>query len=208
MEIEVKIRLTEEQDYAKTVELLSKSANFVSQDDQTNYFFDNDAGDLCAVRANFRLRKIANPESFLITFKSKGTLVDGIARIQEVQDVVSKADFMKILDDPSSLHLFSHIPVVEHFLKLFDTQTFHQTASFANMRLIYQWEDCCLEVDQTNYPFGTFWYALINSREIECEHVDPENVKKRLHLLLAENMINFTDAKRSKFGNLLAGSVL
>lgn len=212
MEIEVKVRLKQQADYSRTISLFAAlpATTYKSTNNQINYFFDTKNKDLQKVRSNFRLRSVQKIDTegmqsskFYITSKSKGTLVAGISRILELEESVTLDQFNAIMNDPPSSisRLASDIPMLRTVMDQFDTSSFHNVGSFANKRVVYQWKDLCVEIDETTYEFGT-------SYEVEIEHLEPEKAKAMLEELFVRNGIMFGDCSRSKFGNLIAGSLL
>lgn len=63
---------------------------------------------------------------------------------------------------------------------------------FRNVRAVHQWKGLKLELDETNYDFGTNY-------ELECESDDPERHKRLLEEFLQGNGINYSYSKLSKF---------
>jgi uncharacterized protein YjbK len=71
---------------------------------------------------------------------------------------------------------------------------------FTNTRMVFLWNNLCLEVDETQYPFGTAY-------EVEVEHVDPEMAKGLLETLFKSEQIEYKESTRSKLGTLIAGQL-
>ncbi|GFQ04588.1 triphosphate tunel metalloenzyme 3 [Phtheirospermum japonicum] len=71
---------------------------------------------------------------------------------------------------------------------------------FRNVRGVYDWNGLKLEVDETDYGFGT-------SYEIECESSDPETAKDLIEGLLRSNGIDFKYSEMSKFAIFRAGNL-
>ena len=59
------------------------------------------------------------------------------------------------------------------------------------MELQNDWKGLKLEVDETNFDFGTLY-------EIECESSDPKRAKRLLKEFLKENEINYSLPEREK----------
>jgi uncharacterized protein YjbK len=137
-----------------------------------------------------------------MTYKSKGTIIDGISRINELETNVSQQDFEATLQNPP--YIIDLAPKID-FLKLVTESCkaaeLKQVGFFRNTRKVFAWSGLCLEVDETLYPFGTAW-------EVEVEHEDPEMAKKELEAMFVKEGISFSESKRSKFGNMMAGGFL
>lgn len=63
---------------------------------------------------------------------------------------------------------------------------------FKNLRAVYDWNGLKLELDETQYDFGTCY-------EIECETSEPEKAKNLLEELLKTNGIQYSYSKTNKF---------
>ena len=63
---------------------------------------------------------------------------------------------------------------------------------FRNVRAVHEWKGLKLELDETNYDFGT-------SYELECESADPERHKVLLEEFLKGNGVNYSYSNVSKF---------
>ncbi|KAJ3000381.1 hypothetical protein HDV02_005741 [Globomyces sp. JEL0801] len=186
MEVELKFRIPNEATYIKLLDLFNNSndAQFISTDQQQNYFFDNTLHELENQRTTFRLRRVfSTSESNEIIKKSvmtmkgkhkKGKLENGIARVGET--------------NPTSIPSFqSKYHVIPELLDELSNQDIRKELK--------------IEIDETQYTFGTAY-------EVEVEHHNPEKTKILLETFLRENDIPFSYSTRSKFGNMKAGSVL
>lgn len=71
---------------------------------------------------------------------------------------------------------------------------------FRNVRGVYEWKGLKIEVDESNYDFGTCY-------EVECESSNPEKDKKILEKLLEENGIRFQYSEVSKFAIFRSGKL-
>lgn len=71
---------------------------------------------------------------------------------------------------------------------------------FRNVRGVYEWKGLKIEVDESNYDFGTCY-------EVECESSNPEKDKKILEKLLEENGIRFQYSEVSKFSIFRSGKL-
>lgn len=73
---------------------------------------------------------------------------------------------------------------------------------FRNVRAVYKWDEgLILELDETQYEFGT-------SYEIECETKEPERVKVLLEGFLNDKGIPYEYSGASKFAVFRAGKLL
>jgi uncharacterized protein YjbK len=71
---------------------------------------------------------------------------------------------------------------------------------FRNVRNVYDWKGLKLEVDETDFDFGTLF-------EIECESADPEEAKLLLEDFLKENGIDYSYSVASKFAIFRSGKL-
>jgi uncharacterized protein YjbK len=71
---------------------------------------------------------------------------------------------------------------------------------FRNVRNVYDWKGLKLEVDETDFDFGTLF-------EIECESADPEEAKLLLEEFLKENGIDYSYSVASKFAIFRSGKL-
>jgi uncharacterized protein YjbK len=106
-----------------------------------------------------------------------------------------------VINNPSIILNHQDIPLVKVLIDELTSTEIIISEQFSNTRQIYSYEGLKLEVDETEYTFG-------NAFEIEIESEKPEEAKALVVDLLNENGIEYTFSKRSKYGNLKAGSVL
>ncbi|KAI8901821.1 CYTH-like domain-containing protein [Globomyces pollinis-pini] len=214
MEVELKFRIPNEATYIKLLDLFNNSndAQFISTDQQQNYFFDNTLHELENQRTTFRLRRVFSTsesneiiKKLVMTMKGKhkkGKLENGIARVGELEQVIENADFDLMITNPTSIPSFqSKYHVIPELLDELSNQDISLTHKFENKRTIFKWKELKIEIDETQYTFGTAY-------EVEVEHHNPEKTKILLETFLRENDIPFSYSTRSKFGNMKAGSVL
>ncbi|KAJ7549703.1 hypothetical protein O6H91_07G063700 [Diphasiastrum complanatum] len=71
---------------------------------------------------------------------------------------------------------------------------------FRNIRNVYVWEGLQLELDETQYEFGTTY-------EIECETDDPERARQLLGDFLNFHNVPFSFSTSSKFAILRSGAI-
>lgn len=208
MEIEVKLRLKSQTDHKNLLALLiaSPAASYRCTNLQENFFFDDSKKSLATTRSVYRLRRVhvTMPDGVqslrhYMTFKSKGTIIDGISRINEEESIVDQFDFEQVLDTPDHARsLTSKIPMLVQVMA--HVGSLSQVGTFRNKRTVFDWSGLCLEIDETLYPFGTAY-------EVEVEHVEPEMAKDKVVGLFRAHGIEFEESHRSKFGTMLAGSL-
>lgn len=205
MEIELKYRLTQHS-YQKLKNLLQKlpSCKQISIDNQCNYFLDSNK-ELESLRSTFRLRRIDNgtKKSFL-TLKgnfnatSVVSIKDGLFKNQELEQELENNDFDEIIKDPKKVldfrQKYKYLDVVLTHLKTHDIVN---SGMFKNNRLVYDWNNLKLELDETLYDFGTGY-------ELEVETPEAEKVRVLLENLFKDNEIEYSYSKRSKFGKYLS----
>ncbi|KAI8905138.1 CYTH-like domain-containing protein [Gorgonomyces haynaldii] len=197
MEIELKLKLLQKE-YSKLIQHLDPFKR--GTDFQENYFFDNNNRDLERVRTNLRLRRVKNSVfEHYMTIKSKGTLVDGVSRIQELEVKMEQQDFdLMLANPPHCVQLMEKYDILKTIP--FGLDTAFQVGYFKNKRIHFHWEGLHLEVDETEYSFGTAY-------EIEVEHEQPAIAKEKLSRLLLELEIGYRASTISKFGTMLKGEI-
>ena len=136
--------------------------------------------------------------AILLGASTTGTIKDGIARIQELEEKIPQVQFESILKDTACLKEMSNV-MVDAARNFVDVTKLKTKGGFSNKRTIFNYQEWCIEVDETTFPFGTSW-------EVEIEHTDPERTKQVMTGLFKENGIQFKPALRSKYGTFLAGS--
>ena len=199
-EVEVKLRIPDSASFAAVKTLLLPS--FKAVHDQENHFFDGAQKELSSQKVVLRVRFYGGDQKAVITVKGKQVLKDGIGRAPEEEEEVDPAVAREFIRDSSALLTYDKSPLMQ---KLKDEFKFAKGLSylggFSNKRLVYDWREYTLEVDQTSYPWGSMF-------EIECETDKPEALKESLEALLAEHNIPFADSKRSKFQNFIMKTLI
>ena len=71
---------------------------------------------------------------------------------------------------------------------------------FKNVRKVISWQGETLEVDETQYDWGTVY-------EIECETPEPENARKKLDEFLQQHNIEYKSNTTTKFSNFINKSL-
>lgn len=82
----------------------------------------------------------------------------------------------------------------------FGVSGFVALGGFRNVRDVYDWKGLKLEVDETQYSFGTCY-------EIECETSDPEEAKRLLEEFLKDNGVDYSYSEASKFAVFRSGKL-
>ncbi|KAJ3301106.1 hypothetical protein HDV03_001336 [Kappamyces sp. JEL0829] len=216
MEIEVKFRL-DAAAFHQAQALLATLENCqrIRVDKQENFFLDSVNGELEAKRVNFRLRHVEsaladrNTQESFITIKGLGDqgghITDGISRIKELEEAIPNQVFAALTASPNLVKdpQYASIELIGVLLAQLSKPLADiiVSAQFSNTRTVYEWQGLELEVDETKYAFGTAY-------EIEIESTEPEQAKKLVEELLTAHGIAYGFSKRSKFGNLKAGSIL
>ncbi|KAF9962360.1 hypothetical protein BGZ65_009302 [Modicella reniformis] len=176
MEIEIKIRLPSEEDTTK-LEQVFGGTPFVSEN-QDNFFFEGVHKELIKSQLVFRIRVIemsGREPVAIAALKGNAVLIDGIAKVEEEEEVINIDIARRIIEDPNLIpqaaeshrllkKIVERIPCNDGYIHL---------GRFKNVRHKYHWQDYVVEVDRTTYPHGTAY-------EVEIESTDPEKAKERL----------------------------
>lgn len=196
-EVEVKLRIPDSASFAAVKTLLLPS--FKTVHDQENHFFDGAQKELSSQKVVLRVRFYGGDQKAVITVKGKQVLKDGIGRAPEEEEEVDPALAREFIRDSSTLLSYDKSELIQKLKEEFKfPKGLKYLGGFDNKRLVYDWRDFTLEVDQTSYPWGSMY-------EIECETDQPEALKQSLEELLTKHNIPFGDSKRSKFQNFLSG---
>ena len=145
--------------------------------------------------------------------------------------MIDNSIFDEIIESPNTAlpRNADKIDLIKTFQSLVSPSSFIELCGkFKNTRLVFQMklenqkvsndDFLILELDETEYDFGTayelegifffstsiFSYTLI----YKVETKNPERAKWILEEMFKQNGIEFTYSKRSKFGNLKAGSII
>ncbi|ORX83537.1 hypothetical protein BCR32DRAFT_266913 [Anaeromyces robustus] len=211
METEVKLRINEES-YQKVQEkLLEKGFTLKETDNQTNTFLDGQNKEMGKKRYVLRFRKIFRKDKYLYftTLKGNANLANGISKIEEFEEEISKELFEEILANPSKLpELGLKHNLLTKVLKEHPIESKYEIiGQFTTNRkkfLIELVKDkpWTLELDETEFPFGKAY-------EIELEVPEDEiNIaKESLEKFMNESNIPYTYSKNNKFVNLMKGSL-
>jgi adenylate cyclase class IV len=170
MEIEVKIRLPSAAEHARVNQLLGDA--FKTQE-QVNAFFDTADNQLAPHRVVFRLRT-NNASEYVITVKESGKLVDGVSRASEREVVIPGELGKSISTDANQLVVAAKsIPLVKEILDRFPSPEWKRIGQYKTLRRKFNWEGFVVELDQTEFEFGTAY-------EIEIETVEAEQAKAKM----------------------------
>lgn len=123
-------------------------------------------------------------------------LKDGIGTASEVEEVVQDVTTARSwLSDPSAMLQYpSHI--IQDLAKQYQLSQLNCLGGFKNLRKEYSWEGYTLELDETQYDWGTVY-------ELECETDHPEQLRNQLETLLGDNGVQYKYSTRSKFANFI-----
>lgn len=192
MEVEVKLRLPDSASHQKLSDLLSPYhiKTFI----QENIFFDGAKAQLTSNLAVLRIR-FCNLDTCVLSLKAKPIISDGIIRIEEHEEPFDAAIGRSCIADPWRLSRIESSEILRRVRDEYgmgQERDFVCLGGFRNVRGVYEWNGLKLEVDETNYDFGT-------SYEIECESSEPERAKKLLEEFLNQNGINYSYSQLSKF---------
>lgn len=198
MEVEVKLRLGGAAAHARLAAALKPGYRCLHR--QENYFFDGAHGELRAAHVVLRLRFYNHDARALLTMKGKQVLQGGIGRGSEQEVAVDPGDARRYLDDPSAL-LSAGIPLVDGLRDALKLEALVALGGFLNVRQEFDWEGLLLELDQTQYDWGTLY-------ELECETPEPEEARDRLQRFLADSGVEFSNSQTTKFANFINKTLL
>lgn len=193
----MKLRLADAAAHEKVAALLAPSHQVTHL--QENVFFDGAAQQLSSARMVLRLRFYNGDQRCVVTLKGKAVIIDGISRGSEVEEDIDVGLARSCVADPSQL-VGSGCKLLEQIIREYQCENFVCLGGFRNVRNVYDWEGVQLELDETQYAFGT-------THEIECETTDPERFRQLLSELLDKNGISYRYSTISKFGIFRAGKI-
>lgn len=174
----MKIRLLTKLDYQRLISLLKGSqsnATYISNNHQINHFIDDKKLSFRKSRNVLRLRESKTTKNgstadiYTLTYKCNGNISNGISRIQELEEKITRDEFLNCLKDPFNglNELSKKIEFLNNgggliFDEVCEKETLSEIASFKNTREVFNWKGLCLEVDETTFPFGyTIFFDLI-----------------------------------------------
>ncbi|XP_041007504.1 triphosphate tunnel metalloenzyme 3-like isoform X5 [Juglans microcarpa x Juglans regia] len=197
MEVEVKLRLPDAGAHRRVTNVLAPF--HVKTHRQENHFFDGSAAELSALRAVLRLRFSDKDPRCVVTLKAKAVLVDGVSRVEEDEEDLDPSIGRDCAAEPAKLSAVES-RVVRRAREEFGALGFVGLGGFGNVRLVYEWKGLKLEVDETDFGFGTLY-------EIECESDNPEDAKKLLEEFLKDHGIDYSYSEKSKFAIFRSGKL-
>jgi adenylate cyclase class IV len=197
MEVEVKLRLPDAVAHRRVTDVLAPF--HISTHRQENCFFDGSAGELSLNRATLRLRFSDNHPRCVVSLKAKAVLVDGVSRVEEDEEELEPSIGRDCAAEPERLKDVES-RVLARVRGEFGAPVFVGLGGFENVRRVYEWKGLKLELDETDFGFGTQY-------EIECESANPEDAKQLLEEFLKENSIPYSYSEKSKFAIFRSGKL-
>ncbi|RWR95351.1 triphosphate tunel metalloenzyme 3-like protein isoform X1 [Cinnamomum micranthum f. kanehirae] len=198
MEVEVKLQLPDSSAHQKLSDLLSPF--HIKTHLQENIFFDGSSFQLSSNQAVLRLRFYDNDSLCIISLKAKAVIIDGVSRVEEDEEQIDPSIARACIAEPWRLGLIDTSRILKRIREELGCRDFICLGGFRNVRAVYDWEGHKLELDETQFDFGTTY-------EIECESVDPERVKKLMEGFLQENGVPYKYSDVSKFAIFRAGKL-
>ncbi|KAL3834283.1 hypothetical protein ACJIZ3_009019 [Penstemon smallii] len=206
MEVEVKLRLLSSAAHERLSTILSPHHRHTHL--QQNLFFDTPNSDLSSNLAALRLRFYDLDTQCILSLKSKPQICAGISRIEEQEEPLDPTLGRQCAAEPWRLLEIESSEIMKRVRDEFNLggKDLICLGGFRNVRAVYDWNGLKLELDETDYSFGTCY-------EIECECSEPERAKNLVETLLKRNGIEYECSKSNKFaifraGKLPAGSTL
>lgn len=197
MEVEIKLRLPDKQAHDRVAKLLQNGMKNVYR--QENFFFDGRQQELGQRFHVLRARFYNETEKCILTLKGKAIIENGIGRATELEHAIDPALGRKIVDNPNAM-LRLEGRVVQAVRDKFVPEGLVCLGGFRNVRQEFAWEGQTIELDETQYDWGTLY-------ELECETYQPEEVKEKLEDLLRSNGISYEYSSVSKFANFVNKSL-
>ncbi|KAG4922885.1 hypothetical protein JHK82_051863 [Glycine max] len=191
MEVEIKLRLPDSATHQKLSNLLAPFHTKTLI--QENIFFDGMNKELTSNLAVLRIR-FYDLEHCVLSLKAKPVISAGISRMEEHEEPFDVALGRACIAEPWRLLSVESSEILK---RVRDEYRVGENGvvclgGFRNVRAVHQWKGLKLELDETNYDFGTNY-------ELECESDDPERHKRLLEEFLQGNGINYSYSKLSKF---------
>ncbi|XXG80739.1 hypothetical protein AAC387_Pa09g1533 [Persea americana] len=198
MEIEVKLQLPDSSAHQKLSDLLSPF--HIKTHLQENIFFDGSSFQLSSNQAVLRIRFYDNDSLCIISLKAKAVIIDGVSQVEEDEEQIDPSIARACIAEPWRLDLIDTSRILKRIREELGCRDFVCLGGFRNVRAVYDWEGQKLELDETQFDFGTTY-------EIECESVDPGRVKKLMEGFLQENGVPYKYSDVSKFAIFRAGKL-
>lgn len=198
MEVEVKLRLGSQADRQKTAQLLAASQ--LATYAQENFFFDGSNQELSSRRVVARVRFYNTDEKATLTVKGKAVVQNGISTVAEEEHEIPPAQGRAIVQQPDKL-LEVDSQLVQKIKGVYGLQHMVGLGGFKNVRQVFAWEGHKLELDETQFEWGTVY-------EIELETERPEELRNKLEDFCKANGIAYQQATVTKFQNFINKSLL
>ncbi|KAF5185266.1 Triphosphate tunel metalloenzyme [Thalictrum thalictroides] len=203
MEVEVKLRLPDSASHQKLSDLLYPF--HIKTHLQENIFFDGTAGELSSKLAVLRLRFYNSDSRCVASLKAKAVLVNGVSRVEEDEEDIDPSIGRACVAEPWRLCSVDSSRILKRVRDEFGVGDkegggFVCLGGFRNVRGVYDWKGLKLELDETQFDFGTCY-------EIECESSEPEQVKKLLEDFLNQNGVDYSYSTVSKFAIFRSGKL-
>lgn len=193
----MKLKLPSPKAHEKVASLLKQFHEITHM--QENFFFDGTYQELSSKRSVLRLRFYNGDGKCVVTYKGNAVIVSGISRGEELEEEIDVALGRACVAEPWRLTTTS-CGLLNSTVTSFGVKDFVCLGGFRNIRNVFNWEGLKLELDETQYDFGTTY-------EIECENADPERVRQVLGHLLQSNGIEYTFSTKSKFAIFRSGKI-
>eukprot|EP00250_Pteridium_aquilinum_P002775 c12995_g1_i1 orf=135-746(+) len=199
MEVEVKLRLPSAEAHQRVADLLA--ANHKVSHLQENIFFDGLKGELSSNKAVLRLRFYGGDANKCVaSLKGKARIVDGISTVsEEEEEIADPASAYACVADPIRL-LNLDCALIRRVCEDFHIEGVVCLGGFRNVRNVFHWQGLTLELDETQFDFGTAY-------EIECETSDPQHARSVLEEFLNRHGIPFSYSTASKFAVFKSGKL-
>ncbi|XP_059433458.1 triphosphate tunnel metalloenzyme 3-like [Corylus avellana] len=197
MDVEVKLRLPDAEAHRRVTEVLASFHDRTNR--QENFFFDGSAGELSASRATLCLRFYDTNQRCVVILKAKAVLVDGVSRVEGDKERLKPPIGRDCVADPGRLKDVES-RVLGRVREEFRPLGFVGLEGFENVRRVYKWKGLTLELDETDFGFGTQY-------EIECESANPEDARQLLEEFLKGNDIPYSYSEKSKFDIFRSGKL-
>ncbi|XP_020231927.1 triphosphate tunnel metalloenzyme 3 [Cajanus cajan] len=197
MEVEIKLRLRDSSTHQKLSNVLAPFHSIFSQYSKTilqeNIFFDGANRELTSKLAVLRLR-FYDLDQCVLSLKAKPVIGAGISRMEEQEEPLDPSLGRACIAEPWRLLSVDSSEIVKRVREEYGVGESGVVClgGFRNVRGVHEWKGLKLELDETNYDFGT-------SYELECESDDPERDKKLLQEFLRGNGIDYSYSGLSKF---------
>ncbi|MED6209935.1 hypothetical protein PIB30_059415 [Stylosanthes scabra] len=192
MEVEIKLRLQDSTSHQKLSNLLSPFHTKTLL--QENIFFDGTNSELTSNLAVLRIRFYNMDQNCVLSLKAKPMISGGVSRMEEHEEPFDPVLGRACIAEPWRLLSVGDSKILRRVRDEYDFGASGVVClgGFRNVRAVHKWRGLKLELDETNYDFGTNY-------ELECESADPEKHKELLEDFLKENGVQYSYSNVSKF---------